>query len=302
MAALDIMEKPGARQEAEARQYCMKVAEDVLGMEGVRCELKATSPGLGYMSYSFAAKLTGNYKQYNLFVKVAPGPLLTCTCTPCTTCISHHLHQRESTNYTWLHPNLRLCLSEAGMSLDLLSILVTCHHLPFSLDTKDPIIMEDLMVQGFTPPTSTNLTLQQSRLVVQALATYHALGAAFLDRSGGSIGGGEGSIGDKLHKLFELPVDWFESLGEPVVILSVNGIETFIDYLERSGKDAATIEASKGFRSYLRTGRQLIQEWKQAEFLTFVLGDCRANNFMFHNRADGTTDRVKMFDLQLGVR
>ena len=48
----------------------VQVAEDVLGMEGVRCELKATSPGLGYMSYSFAAKLTGNYKQYNLFVKV----------------------------------------------------------------------------------------------------------------------------------------------------------------------------------------------------------------------------------------
>ena len=39
-------------------------------MEGVRCELKATSPGLGYMSYSFAAKLTGNFKHYNLFVKV----------------------------------------------------------------------------------------------------------------------------------------------------------------------------------------------------------------------------------------
>ena len=131
----------------------------------------------------------------------------TCTCTPHTLCLWHQFHLRESTAYTWLHPNLKLCLSEAGMSPDLLSFLAACHHQPSTDDTKGPIVLEDLMVQGFTLPTSDNLTLEQCHLVVRALATYHALGAAFLERSGGSIS-------DKLHQLFEMPPDWLESIGE----------------------------------------------------------------------------------------
>ena len=47
-----------------------QVGEGVLGMEGVSCALEPTTPGLGYLSYSFTAKLTGKYKNYHLFVKV----------------------------------------------------------------------------------------------------------------------------------------------------------------------------------------------------------------------------------------
>ena len=81
-----------------------------------------------------------------------------------------------------------------------------------------------------------------------------------------------------------------------------NGIETFIDYLERSGKDRATIEAGEGLRDFRRTEQELIEEWNQANFLTFVHGDSRANNFMFSHGEDGAEDQVKMVDLQVGTR